>query len=216
MKRKTTRFTFSKATSFTLVELLVVIGIIAILASVVLAGATQVIKKAQRVKASTMASNIQTSVVSYYTEYSVYPVPSTETASKDFIISDTDASDWGTLLYALCGNFNTSAGNTTAPGSGTLSNTRGIAFLSMKKSDVDSNNAPLNPLPTTNANLYFNIAIDGDYDGVLGVSPSAITLPNLPGGSTASGGICTSGVAVWANCNGTVTSTNAAFWVYTY
>ena len=224
MKRQPVRFLFSKATSFTLVELLVVIGIIAILASVVLAGATSVIKKAQRVKAATTANSIVTGVTSYYTEYSVYPIPGDiSPASSDFIIGDSSAGagDWANLLYGLCGNLNTSTGSSTPAPSSAVANTRGIAFLTMKKSDVDVNDAPLNPLPSSpTSNIYFNIAIDGNYDGIIGGTPpnggTTVQLPNLSAGVTTSGGICTSGVAVWANCNGSTTSTNAAFWVWTY
>ena len=62
--------------SFTLVELLTVIGIIAILASLVLAGATGVMKKASRSRASAEIAAISTALENYKTDNGIYP-PST-------------------------------------------------------------------------------------------------------------------------------------------
>ena len=206
---------FFKLSSFTLVELLVVIGIIAILASVILSAGNMALKAAMRAKAANLATQIQTAGVSYYTEYSVYPVPSGTVA--DYTIADTDQADWKILIDALCGNVSPSTGATNA--ASTIANTRGIAFLSLNASAV-SGDAPLNPLPT-GGELYFNIAFDSDYDGILGVSPSGVTtLPNFAAGTQTSlsmtGGHSTAGVAVWANCNGSTKTTNANYWVHTY
>jgi prepilin-type N-terminal cleavage/methylation domain-containing protein len=205
---------------FTLVELLVVIGIIAILAGVLLTAGGSAIKAALRAKASNTATQIQTACLNYYTEYSVYPVPTGTTT--DYPIVDTDATDWGILVDALCGNISPTTG--TAVAATTITNTRSIAFLSLKASDVGVHDAPLNPLPPDPKNqIYFNIALDGDYDGVLGVAPSAVTtMPNFSTGTatslTLTGGSSTAGVAVWANCTGKPNSTtcNAAWWIHTY
>jgi hypothetical protein len=96
----------------------------------------------------------------------------------------------------------------------------------MKSSDVDANNAPLNPLPTVTGgvtyNTYFNIAMDSDYDGILGVGNSAVTtMPNFSAAtwnstSQTTGGSSTAGVAVWANCNASSSQNVTAFWVHTY
>ena len=122
----------------------------------------------------------------------------------------------------MSGNVQPYNGTTYTTTSTSPTNSRGIPFLSMKQSDVDLNNAPINPLPT-GTEIYFNIAMDADYDGILGVAPSAVkTLPNLsasPFNSTAQagGGTTTAGVAVWANCNGNNTSSpNAGFYPHTY
>jgi len=218
MKKSLARSRFFKLSSFTLVELLVVIAIIAILASVTLTVGTLVINMAKRAKAANTATQIQTATLGYYTEYSIYPAPS---GTTDYTIADTSsaATSWQALICILCGNIHPSTG--TAYTATTITNSRGIAFLSLKGTDVDANDAPLNPL-ATGTEIYFNIAIDRDYDGILGVAPSAVTtMPNFAAttfnsAAQAGGGTSTAGVAVWANCNGKTSNTNAAWWVHTY
>ena len=217
--------------SFTLVELLVVLAIIIILAAVLVSAASVVIRAAKRAKATNTANQIQTACLAYYTEYSVYPVPGGTTT--DWTNSDTSAgaTAWGTLICVLSGNIQPYNPGTAFTTSGaTITNSRGVAFLALKSSDVDVNNAPLNPLPT-GTEIYFNIAMDSDYNGVMGATVgttvSAANLPNFAAASTANtpsgvatalaaGGTSTAGIAVWANCNGTTGTTNANFFVHTY
>ncbi|MCE0482999.1 MAG: type II secretion system GspH family protein [Methylacidiphilales bacterium] len=217
MKKSLFRSHLGKPSSFTLVELLVVIGIIAILASVAMYGASSAIKAAKRAKAQALANSIQTASLAYYTEYGVYPVPGDAVTGQDYSIADNQSADWKALLYGLCGNINPYDSSTTAPANA-VANTHGVAFLSLKNSDVDVNGGPLNPLPSDTTHIYFNIAIDNDYDGILGVPPSHVL--NMPKfGSTFSatgGGSSTAGIALWANCNGSTTSTNQNFYVKTY
>ena len=233
MKRLTSRRR-ANPTAFTLVELLVVIGIIAILAAAVLGISGNVIKQAKKAKAANTATQIQTACLGYYTEYSVYPVPSTATASTDYLIADSGAAaetSWANLTVALCGMINPYNANTISASTSIPANTRSIAFLSMKASDVDANGAPLNPLPTvsggTTNNAYFNIAIDNDYDGILGgtsTATSANKLPNFAVPQTGTGpsatpvlsGSSTAGVAVWANCNNSTSISALNNWVHTY
>jgi type II secretory pathway pseudopilin PulG len=218
-----------------LVELLVVIGIIAILASVLLISATSVINAAKRAKANTMASQIQAAALAYYTEYGTYPVPTT-TGSADSIIGDTSGTDgasWANLDCVLCGMIHPSDGTTFTAAASGPSNNRQIPFLSMRGSDVYSaadvtanpnavKDAPKNPLPTsTTAALFFNIAMDSDYSGVLGDAASAVNgkIPNFSKSTIATmdyTGTSTAGVAVWVNCNGKTTSTNPNFWEHTF
>jgi hypothetical protein len=96
------------------------------------------LKAAARAKANNTANQIQTAVLNYYTEYSVYPVPTGTTT--DYTITDKDAASWGVLVEALSGNIKPSTG-AAAPAT-TISNTRGIAFLSLKANDVDANYSP--------------------------------------------------------------------------
>jgi len=209
--------------AFTLIELLVVIAIIAILAAVTATVGNTVIKEAKKAKAANTATQIQTAALGYYTEYSVYPVPSTVASGTDYSIADsgpTAQTAWGNLICVLCGNIEPYSPSTTFTAT-TITNSRGIAFLTLKASDVDSGNAPLNPLPTvvsatqTN-NAYFNIDINSSYSGVLGTN-STTYMPNFgtPFNAT-QGGTSTAGVAVWANCNGSLSQTNAGWFVHTY
>jgi prepilin-type N-terminal cleavage/methylation domain-containing protein len=217
MKKSLSRSRLSRFSGFTLVELLVVIAIIAILAAILLGVAGPAIRSAQRAKAANLANQIQTAASAYDTEYGVYPVPTGTTG--DYTIADLsgNAGTWGTLIDVLCGNVSPSTG--IAVPAGTIANTRGIAFLTLRTTDVDKSDAPLNSLPT-GPEIYFNIAMDSDYDGILGTGTSAAQLPNFAAGTptslTLSGGSSTAGVAVWANCNGSTTSKNANFWVHTY
>jgi prepilin-type N-terminal cleavage/methylation domain-containing protein len=219
MKRSLSRSRLSKLSGFTLIELLVVITIIAILAAVLLNAGSMAIKAAQRAKAANLATQIQTATLGYYTEYSVYPVPSG--TMTDYEITDATGSQgaWGNLICVLCGNIHPSSPATTFTPT-TIANSRAIAFLSLKSSDVDNGDAPLNPAPPSTANPYFNIAIDSDYDGLLGtIAPTVGTMPNFSKSTTVNmdfTGTSTAGVAVWANCNGSTTSKNPGFWVHTY
>ena len=206
--------------AFTLVELLVVIGIIAILAAVTLQVGGAVINSAKRAKAANTATQIQTACLGYYTEYSIYPVPTGTTG--DYVIGDsssTDETSWGALIESLCGNLSPyKPGNAV---SATVPNSRGIAFLTLKSSDVDAKDAPLNPLPSGSGasatNLYFSIAINSSYSGVLGTNaPSSTVMPSFGGTFATTGGTSTAGVAVWANCNAKTTVTNGNFFVHTY
>jgi prepilin-type N-terminal cleavage/methylation domain-containing protein len=222
MKRSSLHFR-SKPMGFTLIELLVVMAIIAILAGVLFGASSMAINAAKRAKAANFANQLQTGVSNYYTEYSVYPAPSGQAAGTDFLISDANgsAATWGGMIYALCGNICPYNSSTTAPGNA-ASNTRAVAFLNLKKSDVDVNNAPLNPLPPSTANPYFNLAIDYDYDNIVGDSGGVgASMPNFATSTTTAmtyigaQGV-TGGIAIWANCNGTTTTTSPNSFVHTY
>jgi len=216
----------SERHAFTLVELLVVIAIIAILAAVTMNVGIMVINLAKKAKAQNTATQIQTSTLAYYTEYSVYPTPS-GAAATDYMLNDTDSAlNWGPLVECLSGMISPSTGTTSTET--VFSNTRQIPFLNLKVGDVGNGttgnkDAPLNPLPPPSAptSKYFNIAIDADYDGVLGGSNEAVSgnwLPNFnatPFSATGGGGTSTAGVAVWANCTQN-NQTTANWWVHTY
>ncbi len=208
---------------FTLVELLVVIGIIAILAGVLFSAGGAAIRAAQRAKMSQVANSIQTAALNYYSEYNAYPIPTGAAANVDYSIADTDTGDWKPFIIALCGNIDPATPSAT-PIPQTVSNTRNISFLSLKPGDlVTGTDAPKNLFNPTAAQKTFNIVIDSDYDNIVGdtstlklidfVQSKVGAAPTvLPNGAT-------TGVAVWADCNTVASGSktwNPTFVVHTY
>ena len=211
----------SVRSGFTLVELLVVIAIIAILASVITVSAGAAINAAKRAKAGNMASQIQTSIMNYYTEYGVYPLHSNETTD---VLYSTAAAETD-LMYALSGNFNAYSPTTPNNQPNNVSNARNIAFMTLKKSDVDTTGVPITPFSSGANFYYYSIAIDADYSGILGDSGSAGTIPDFTQwttGKTSSAVVkLTQGAAVWACCDTNnlktpASSTTPSQWVHTY
>lgn len=217
-----------RASGFTLVELLVVIGIIAILAGVVLQGATGALRAAKRAKASSTATQIQTAIMNYYTEYSVYPIVEAATVTADSYYDNADTGDWGKLTEVLCGNIDPLIPNVVIDSS-TLNNlnSRQIAYLSPSRSDLYTGGGPgiiKNPfVAATGATPCFFLVMDSDYSSVAGdTGAGSGNMPDFAN-STANSSLTmlkngvTQGVAVWSNCDQTVgAATNPAFWVKTY
>jgi prepilin-type N-terminal cleavage/methylation domain-containing protein len=215
--------------AFTLVELLVVMGIIAILAAVVIAGISSALRFAKRTKANATAVQIQTAMQNYYAEYGVYPTQANfPAAAGDAYYTGTVASaaGWQNLMYALCGNINPLTG---APKTGAVTNSRAIAYLTPVRGDLDTTyGIPVNPFGSSATTPYFYMAVDTDYSGVVGDNGDAKgVLPDFSKYSTnytgqfLTGGT-PGGVAVWCPCDqalggGIPTKPSpASFWAHTY
>lgn len=218
-------FRRQRGIAFTLVELLVVIGIIAILAGVIIAGVGSAIRFAKRTKANSQAVQIQTAVLNYYQEYGIYPTQ-TGAAAGDAYYDGNDVNDWGNMMVALCGNINPLTGVAVT---GTIPNTRGVAYLTPTRSDLNSTTGILqNPFGSSATSPYFYMAIDTDYSGVVGDSGAAAgKLPDFTSNTTNYKGTflpngTPGGVAVWSSCDqpltgGTTTHPSPpSFWAHTY
>jgi prepilin-type N-terminal cleavage/methylation domain-containing protein len=232
MKHLPLRVRKTNSTGFTLVELLVVIAIIAILAATILGIGNGVINSAKRVKAQNTATQIQTAVLNFFTEYSIYPMPPATTT--DFVTSTQ--TQWQPMTVCLCGGIDPGNPGGGQYGTQTIPNTRQIPYLSFNRADLDTTSTPAVPkLPFTGPGssiLYFQMAIDGDYSNIVGDNPATAAPPDF--GGTLAGVTSTTysapsitggtpkaiaaGVAVWgdADPNTTTTTTNPKLWVKTY
>jgi prepilin-type N-terminal cleavage/methylation domain-containing protein len=73
---------------FTLIEMLVVIGIIGILASLAVPAATGVMKKAKKVKTSAALKDIQIAIKMYQQEYNRYPIRAGTTTESPIALDE--------------------------------------------------------------------------------------------------------------------------------
>jgi len=217
----------SSRSGFTLVELLVVIGIIAILAAVVGSAAGTAIASAKRMKTLATGNQMVTAVQNYYTEYNTYPAPAG--TDGDTYYAYNDKASWQPMTVALAGGVDPGNPQAGQVNGNTIPNTRQVSYLSVNRSDLDTTVTPAvvkTAFKDKNGNpQYYFMAIDSNYDNILGDKDQA--QGKIPDFSTAKAGVAlpiskgiTAGVVVWSNCDqdptAAATKINPSFWVHTY
>lgn len=152
---------------FTLVELLVVIVIIAVLATLGFSVGNGALQRARKVTAQSAATNVANAVEQFYSEYHLLPDPSegaTEDNDPPYV---TDSGNGVTLLDILSGFEDEQ-------------NERKMRFLSVKEADKGNRGGIVyNDAGNQVVGLFdpwgepYYVVMDYDYDGRLEFAPSS-------------------------------------------
>jgi prepilin-type N-terminal cleavage/methylation domain-containing protein len=151
---------------FTLVELLVVVVIIAVLASIGFAVSLGALQRARMVTSLSSATNVANAVEAFYSEYNLLPAPVAGAPDEDNTPAyKTDANDGIDILEVL---------SRLEADNDDMQNERKINFLSLKEADKGNRDGIVfNSTGDAVTGLFdawgqpFYMVIDYDYDGRL-------------------------------------------------
>lgn len=153
--------------NFTLVELLVVIGIIAILAGMLMAGIMYAPAKAQKAKAQAEITTLMNAIKQYESAYGVLPIPS-GALSKDGTLGEDDYKLMIHILQADSEGLSSSADKEKVK----KQNKRSTKFL-----DIQGNEPGVFTDPWDEK---YNVVFDADYDGKITIDKDD-TVKLIPG-----------------------------------
>jgi len=144
---------------FTLVELLVVIGIIAILAAILLPAMQGAFKKAETAQAQTEVKAIETALKAYYNEYSRWPHGSGNAGDYCYggLGGYADNRQLANVLRSVDADGN----------AGFKENPRKIAFLEVAQNSLDADGSFIDPWDNQ-YEITVDTGFDNNLDGVKG------------------------------------------------